>query len=281
MSTFASPFASDASAPPGPVASFLDLSLGLCKECDEPFPTSEIGSSCLICGSTILDKREIARQDQQRLQREALQREQQDGATSNNRLQRELQERLQGDGRRRRPNPEELIQLVAALAAAGSLPAPHNQGESGGGGDMWETPPPEVMNPQPMQSSSSRPVSKACLERIPKIVVDERSSVLHASSLQVFFTEELEGLSTMTLDCIVGEFGPLPPYTLTGLPLVPADPIIGNKDFTTPLQNSDSLKGSIALFKRGGKINFVVKALAAERAGARGVVVVQDQGVWP
>jgi hypothetical protein len=173
-----------------------------------------------------------------------------------------------------------VVQVSAELGSMLALAAQQIQGGNGGpgllpvpapaagalDGEVWETPPPEAM--EPMDTSRSIPTSKACLEKIPRIVIDERSAVLHEATL----TEQ----GQPTLDCCVGEFGMNAPYAVEA-ELVAADPIFGAPAFV----NAASLAGKVVLVKRGKDISFATKAIQAQSAGAIAVVVVQNVPVWP
>jgi hypothetical protein len=269
-------------------------SIAYCDECLEAKPATSINQCCDICGSTIVDTRVRSREEQAR-------RHADEQRLAHQQIQAIIDDSTATTGsaasRRGRPSAEELSQLVQALAAAGAgvLPirggtVPLNDATGGGGmgGDMWETPPEEAMNPQPPRNSS-RPVSKAVLDRIPIIAVNERSAILHESTLKVTFTDAdskggdtatATASSTLNLDCVVAEFGPHSPYNLDDLSLIAADPIIGRSS-SEPLTNASSLKGKIAVFRRGGNVTFAMKGVQAMKAGALGVVVIQDQGIWP
>jgi len=166
--------------------------------------------------------------------------------------------------------------------AAGLPPFPPAMGGGGGGGgegDVWETPPPEAM--EPSTDSSAVPTAKSCLAKIPRILIDSRSSVLHEATVKI------EDRDRVPFDGVVGEFGREPPYSLTGI-LVAADPLSGSSSTSTgsptspgSLTNASALEGKIAVMKRGEGVTFAEKALQAQRAGAVGVVMVQNVPVWP
>ena len=122
-------------------------------------------------------------------------------------------------------------------------------------------------------SSSNHATSKEILNRIPRIIIDHRSSIL--------------------LDCqvnsepaIAAEFGPHPtslaaPIALPPTEVVLASPIHGHKSPLTPLHNLSELKNKIAYFDRGGGVNFAAKALQAQHAGATGVIIGNNNLIWP
>lgn len=122
-------------------------------------------------------------------------------------------------------------------------------------------------------SSSNHATSKEILNRIPRIIIDHRSSIL--------------------LDCqvnsepaIAAEFGPHPtslaaPIALPPTEVVLASPIHGHKSPLTPLHNLSELKNKIAYFDRGGGVNFATKALQAQHAGATGVIIGNNNLIWP
>ncbi|GMH54224.1 hypothetical protein TrRE_jg12173, partial [Triparma retinervis] len=113
------------------------------------------------------------------------------------------------------------------------------------------------------------PTAKDCVARIPRIVVDERSSILHEVTLKAGGRAELFG--------VCGEMGMLPPYDIEGCEVVEAVPIDGGDG---PLENAEDCRGKVVLFRRGG-CNFVEKGLKAQACGAKGAVVVQNVGIWP
>jgi hypothetical protein len=226
--------------------------MAYCRSCDEPRPFGSLGGCCEVCGAAV--EASGARAAER-------------AAGERARLVEAAMERAAADVRNFRPEEvggggavaisPELARLMAATAAAAAgegLPAPAGGNPLTSPDDVWETPPPEAFDPA-AAAAPTRATSAACLARIPRVTVSPRSPILFECVLSL--------AGQTALDCIVAEFGPPPPYDLPELPLSPAEP------------------GTLHVVRRGGGETFARKALRAQEAGARGVVVVQDQPVWP
>ncbi|GMI18433.1 hypothetical protein TrLO_g5275 [Triparma laevis f. longispina] len=111
------------------------------------------------------------------------------------------------------------------------------------------------------------PTSKVCLEKIPRIVIDERSSILHECVLKLGKGGEV--------DATVGELGLEPPWGMEGVGVEVAEPVMGEREV------GEGVKGKVAVMRRGGGVTFAKKAWEAQKAGAVGVIMVQNVGIWP
>jgi hypothetical protein len=147
------------------------------------------------------------------------------------------------------------------------------------GAELWETPPPEAMMPF-APGAADRPTATNILDRIPRIVVDERSAVLHTSTVALAPGGALhDSGARLVFDAVVGEFGRTPPYELAAAEMVVADPIHGCGGVASP--EDKRYAGKIVVFERGGGITFAMKAVEAAKRGAVGVIVLQNVAVWP
>lgn len=249
-------------------------SAAYCPDCDEG-SRSPIGSSCETCGATLV-KRAAARggsagapgrQQEQQVQQ----------------MQRALLDALPiilsaqggggggGDGVSLPPGASALLRSSLQSLAQQSASVPPDA-------ELWETPPPEAMMPF-AAVAAGRPTATNILDRIPRIVVDERSAVLHTSTVALAPGGPLhESGVRLAFDAVVGEFGRTPPYELAAAEMVVAEPIHG---CGASAPEDKRYAGKIVVFERGGGITFAMKAVEAARRGAVGVIVLQNVAVWP
>lgn len=80
-----------------------------------------------------------------------------------------------------------------------------------------------------------------------------------------------------TREARIAEFGPRPPASpLTADVVLVDDGVAPTSDACTPIVNAAQVAGKLALIDRGGGCSFVNKALAAELAGAVGVIIANN-----
>lgn len=114
----------------------------------------------------------------------------------------------------------------------------------------------------------NREVSPSDVKKIATLVVDARKAALVDIALT---------LDSVTLPLVLGSFSHIPtePTTIKGQ-LCLGNPIFGDEDLI-----GDSYEGKIVVFHRG-KVSFAKKYMAAKRAGASAVIVVQSENyAWP
>ena len=159
--------------------------------------------------------------------------------------------------------------------------------------------PPEAMDPQQAQSRN-RPTAKATLDSLPRIVVDKQAALLHSTTIQLTkktnasTTEESTNATTATttptttlsLDAVLGEFGPPPPFSLQQARMVLATPKTGKGGLTPrtkqALSPSSSASSTIAYMERGDGVTFVKKAILAQTSGASALIVGNNtSATWP
>ena len=136
----------------------------------------------------------------------------------------------------------------------------------------WEAIPDALLDPHLGSSnSSSRPTSKAYLEKIPRIVLREHSSLLYQASLKIDGLPQMEG--------ILGDFDmDIKPSTQTGC-LVIANPRTGLGGLSSETQKlmSEQVNGdgktTFLCFERGDGVTFVQKAFFAQGSGAAACII--------
>ena len=268
-----------------------------CPSCDDGV-TSPIGSSCEVCGTTIV-KRTVTRQGQggasAQAQAQAQQQVQQQQQQQQVQVQRVLLDALlssqSGVVGSLPPSAASMLLQSSLLSQFVSSSASPGPPVGGGLGDLWETPPPEAMLPQHSHQSSGRATSKACLSALPRIVVDSRSAVLHSAVVSVVAgggggggassssaSASSSASSPLLFEAVVAEFGREPKYDVPPAELVLAVPKCGSG---ADAPKDGLYDGKIVVFERGGGITFAMKAVEAERRGAVGVIVLQNVAVWP
>ena len=107
-----------------------------------------------------------------------------------------------------------------------------NHGNDNHGNDEWETPTAEAMDPHQARSNE-HPTSTECLARIPRIVLQHNSAILHEATVTISVQRGEASREELELDATIGEFPPHPPYDRKGR-LELCRPIHGSKSTTQP-----------------------------------------------
>jgi hypothetical protein len=255
-----------------------------CPTCEET--VSDHDTMCTTCGDALVASpygaggggtstsgasSSAAQQQQQRRDAEARQMD----LMAQQVIQMAQQAQAQGQGQH---NGAANIHGLADMIPAGfpmNMTGAH--GEGGGQGEVWEEAPAEAMNPQASAvNSSSRPTSKECLERIPRITIDYRSSILHEATVSVSMTLNDSNTDNQSWDAMIGELGAMPPYQLEctkGLVVAVANPIHGG--------GVGDYKGCVVYVDRGGGLTFRQKAEWAQKCGASALLIGNNVSVWP
>lgn len=147
--------------------------------------------------------------------------------------------------------------------------------------DGWQAIPPDVLAPQNTEHHG-RPTAKDVLSKIPRIILDEKSSILRQSSLELSSLLVASGLN-WTCTCIPAEFGPTQAFQVDNSAVIVASPLTAkgglSENTKSQIQKSSN---PIVYLERGDGITFVNKAFQAESAGAVAVVVGNNMSTpWP
>ena len=171
-----------------------------------------------------------------------------------------------------------------------TLPLAEILGGGIGGGGGGETAPAEAMDPSAAASSSGRVASRECVASMRRTTIDGSSSVLHECAVQIVPPPSRDGNTlkrppSVTFEATVGEFGPRPPYSVSGRAVIFCPPM-GNGgrlsgETASALSPGGGGRSTVAYMERGGGVTFAAKALLAQRAGASAVVLGNNSAVWP
>jgi len=143
----------------------------------------------------------------------------------------------------------------------------------------WQEIPPELLAPQNV-AHRGRPTAKAILAKIPRIILEERSSLLRQASLQL----SSSGTSNLIeFSCIPAEFGPTRSFEIDNSTLILASPLtakggLKNETKTWIKQSSNPT----VYLERGDGVTYVSKALQAQSAGAVAAIIGNSMSTpWP
>lgn len=115
------------------------------------------------------------------------------------------------------------------------------------------------------EMAPSRKVSSSYFETLAKVVVDESKSILYDSYL------EINGLKLLAT---------LASFIALQINLnIQSRLVLGIPEFGEAVLTDDCYDNIVIL--RRGKVSFVQKALAAQNAGAKALIVIQDTEKWP
>uniref|UniRef100_A0A7S4SBJ1 RING-type domain-containing protein n=1 Tax=Ditylum brightwellii TaxID=49249 RepID=A0A7S4SBJ1_9STRA len=154
------------------------------------------------------------------------------------------------------------------------------------GGDMWETPPPEALDPNnATHNNKSRPTSKECIQRLPRLTIKPNSAVLHDVMIQIVLPPSInkedrtmKRPAPISYNAMVAEFGPVPPYSIKSS-IALANPITGAASSTS---HDTTAKHSVLYMERGGGLTFAAKALNAQQHyNAKALIIGNNVSVWP
>lgn len=179
--------------------------------------------------------------------------------------------------------------------------------------ELWQTAPPEAMNPQPETSgpATATSTSKSYLDKLNRITIHEHSSILYQATVTIYVAttqsnengkdgggcEKKEHESIYTFHAAVSEFYPFPPFTIQGS-LHASQPIHGTHPITIPTLSSfnstslSSLSSVVLFMERGGDITFLQKCQNAssfqinynnnnENINIAGIICANHNTTWP
>jgi len=146
--------------------------------------------------------------------------------------------------------------------------------QQGQQGQEWQTPPAEIMDPS-APNGSTIPTSQSYIDKIPRIVLDEASALLHEATIESSFLGVTHQFSAM-----IGEFPPYPPFQAEGI-LMRSPSLHGQKNIHTTGATTQKNKNTIVYMERGGGITFRQKANYAAQIGASAVICSNHVPVWP
>jgi hypothetical protein len=198
-------------------------------------------------------------------------------------------ERLQA----RLQNLTERVERAAAVVGNGAV------------GPEWETVPAALLDPQHAAgaTNSSRPTSKEYLQQMTRIHLSEKSSLFYSASITIPVAASSQ--KNTTLDAIPADFGGLTGkpgddlstqdndnnsiiYDSSSTCLILADPRTGkggrlSQATLEQIQTACETRNSVILYlERGDNVSFVQKARLAQAAGAKALIVGNNQAEpWP
>jgi hypothetical protein len=165
-------------------------------------------------------------------------------------------------------------------------------------GQEWQQVPAHILDPQ--SHSHSRPTSKEVLDKLPRITLEESSSLFHQATVNLLSSSTTNNDESIThqqqqqqqqqqqlfqFQAIRGEFGPSKAMALENRAIIVASPRTGKGgtlDKETLEQIAGSTPSAIVYMERGDGITFVQKALMAQAAGASGVIIGNNMvSPWP
>lgn len=167
----------------------------------------------------------------------------------------------------------EMRTMLSSLS--GTVPGVYNDG---GDGD-WQTIPAELMV---QESHVRRPTAKKALAAIPRIVLDDKSALFRQALLELFSSSSSRASSVANFTCVPAEFGPTEVSEIEGI-LIVASPRTAKGGLSDGTKRSiQQSSTAIVYIERGDGITFVNKAIQAQQAGARAVVIGNNMSSpWP
>jgi Ring finger domain/PA domain len=159
-------------------------------------------------------------------------------------------------------------------------------------GPLWQPPPNHDLD-----VTLTRPTSQKVLEQMPRIVLDDKSTLFRQGTLQLQCCYDddaavADGTAvapvTKNFPALIGEFGPIGEHHFHAATLVVASPLTGKggltdktlNDINTARQNQG--QNVIVFLQRGDGLTFVQKALLAQKAGASAVIIGNNtSSPWP
>jgi len=142
--------------------------------------------------------------------------------------------------------------------------------------EEWESPPAAAMDPQHGQPRTF-PTATECLDRIPRIKIDQHSAILHEATVEIQHSlDDKKQKEVLQFDAAVGEFLPHPPFKLSGTIALCSPNIQGKLPISQTSNGSDTI-----LFMERGDLTFVQKSQNAKSVGAIAVLCANHIGIWP
>lgn len=142
-----------------------------------------------------------------------------------------------------------------------------NNNNNNSNNEEWQQIPEELLQPD-SSTSRDQPTSKTYLARLPRFLLEKKSSIFRQATLEV----SGDGASKKKFQLVPGEFGPSTNTNLTGCQLVVANPRTGKGGLSEGTKK-EIQKGAIVYMERGDGIPFVQKAMLAQECGAAAVVI--------
>jgi hypothetical protein len=161
-------------------------------------------------------------------------------------------------------------------------------------------------------SSSTRPTSQKVLDQMPRIVLDDHSTLFRQGTLQLQHyhhdmnlnrTDDMNdnnnyhnnnnvkvvnaattttAHSTGPFTALIGEFGPIGEHHYPNATLIVASPLTGKGGLSDKTLNDHHASQVIVFMQRGDGLTFVQKALLAQKAGASAVIIGNNtSSPWP
>ena len=140
-------------------------------------------------------------------------------------------------------------------------------------GEEWEEIPAELLTPQ-NATHRGRPTSQGALAKIPRVVLHNKSSFFRQASLS---------FASQQCAAIPADFGPSEAFQVQDATIVISSPRTakGGLSEECKLQIKEAREPLVYL-ERGDDITFVYKACQAQQAGARAVIIGNNQSTpWP
>ena len=130
--------------------------------------------------------------------------------------------------------------------------------------------------------------SLSYLKQIPRIVIHENSHLLNASIVQCTIPSSSSSSSSSSIhqmDAIPAEFGPSPPYDITGelksFLSCENDILLSQKNHNKIQLQNQSKSSMIAYMIRGKGISFAERAIYAQKVGAKALIIANHVSTWP
>ena len=145
--------------------------------------------------------------------------------------------------------------------------------------ERWQTVPAELLEPQ-QERSTGRPTAKKTLATIPRITLEDKSSLFRQTTLKLFGGS---GKAPISSKPICGEFGPSTDILFSSATVVVAFPRTGKGGLSEETKSKiRSRDNPLVYMERGDGITFVKKAIMAQEAGAVAVIIGNNiSHPWP
>jgi hypothetical protein len=150
------------------------------------------------------------------------------------------------------------------------------------GNGEWEDVPAELLAPQ-NADHRGRPTAKETLAKIPRIVLDDKSSLFRQASLELSSLKDDSSSIPLRFPAIPAEFGPTQGFQIEKATLIEATPRTakGGLSEETKAQISQS-SNPIVYLERGDGVTFVNKAVQAQKSGAVAAIIGNNTSApWP
>lgn len=169
------------------------------------------------------------------------------------------------------------------------------------GGEIWQTPPAEAMDPQSQQQQQNiLSTSKQFMEKLDRVTIHENSSILHQATISItIFYEKFESNEinresvdnvlnkdeSHTFQATISEFKPHAPYKVHG-ELHLSLPINGTKPMSIPttiMSKTNPLSSSYILYMERGQNTFYQKIQNATTLSPQisGIICSNNNSTWP